>query len=110
MTLLEVSSHQHDGLSHVVVAGELDLSTAERVETELARVEGEGPATIVLDLKQVTFLDSSGLRTIVAADHRAKSANRRFAVVRGPQAIQRIFEITHLDDQLELVDELAELG
>jgi len=51
----------------------------------------------VLDLKQVTFLDSSGLRVVVAADQRARGTIRRFAVVRGPETVQRIFEITRLD-------------
>jgi len=111
MTLLEVTSHSHDDLVHVVVAGEIDLSTVERVESELARVEeDERPATVALDLKQVTFLDSSGLRTLVAADQRARAAGRRFAVVRGPETVQRIFEITRLDDQLDMVDDIAALS
>ncbi|NLT04764.1 MAG: STAS domain-containing protein [Solirubrobacterales bacterium] len=110
MTLLEVSSHRHDAIVHVVVSGELDLSTVGRLESELARIEAEDPPTIVLDLKQVTFLDSSGLRVVVAADQRARGTIRRFAVVRGPETVQRIFEITRLDEQLDLIDDFASLG
>jgi len=106
VTLLQIEVHDHDGLAHVVLTGELDLSTIAKVEHELARVESAGPATLALDLSRLSFLDSSGLRVIVSADQRARRENRRFVVVRGPETVQRIFAITRLDEQLELVDEL----
>lgn len=110
MTLLQIEVHDHDGLAHVVLTGELDLSTIDRLEQELARVEGAGPATVALDLSRVTFLDSSGLRVIVSADQRARRENRRFVVVRGPDTVQRVFSITRLDEQLDIVDDFAELS
>lgn len=109
MTLLEIEAHEHDGVAHVVLSGELDLSTVDKVEQELQRVEAEGPATVALDLSRLTFLDSSGLRLIVSADQRARRDSRRFVVVRGPDTVQRVFTITHLDEQLELVDDVADL-
>jgi anti-sigma B factor antagonist len=110
VTLLQIEAHDHDGLAHVVLTGELDLSTIDRLEQELARVEGAGPATVALDLSRLTFLDSSGLRVIVSADQRARRENRRFVVVRGPDTVQRVFSITRLDEQLDLVGDLAELN
>jgi anti-sigma B factor antagonist len=109
VTLLQIEAHDHDGVAHVVLTGELDLSTIEKVEQELARVEGGGPATLALDLSRLTFLDSSGLRVIVSADKRARRENRRFVVVRGPETVQRVFSITRLDEQLELVDGVTEI-
>jgi anti-sigma B factor antagonist len=109
VTLLQIEAHDHDGLAHVVLTGELDLSTIDRLEQELARVEGEGPGVVALDLSRLTFLDSSGLRVIVSADQRARREKRRFVVVRGPETVQRVFSITRLDEQLELVDDFAEL-
>ncbi len=109
MTLLQIDAHDHDGVAHVVLTGELDLSTIDKVEQELSRVEGEGPAVVALDLSRLTFLDSSGLRVIVSADQRARRENRRFVVVRGPETVQRVFSITRLDEQLELIDNFAEL-
>jgi anti-anti-sigma factor len=109
VTLLQIEAHDHDGLAHVVLTGELDLSTIDRLEQELGRVEGAGPAVVALDLSRLTFLDSSGLRVIVSADQRARRENRRFVVVRGPDTVQRVFSITRLDEQLELVDDVAEL-
>jgi len=109
VTLLQIEAHAHDGLAHVVLTGELDLSTIAKVEQELSRVEGDGPTVVALDLSRLTFLDSSGLRVIVSADKRARRENRRFVVVRGPETVQRVFSITRLDQQLELVDDVSEL-
>lgn len=110
MTLLEIDAHHHDGFAHVVLTGELDLSTVEKVEQELKRIEQDGPAIVAFDLSRLTFLDSSGLRLIVSADQRARRDNRRFVVVRGPDTVQRVFSITHLDEQLEIVGDVAELS
>jgi anti-anti-sigma factor len=109
VTLLEIDAHNHEGLAHVVLTGELDLSTVEKVEQELQRIETDTPAVIALDLSRVTFLDSSGLRLIVSADQRARKTNRRFAIVRGPETVQRVFSITQLDKQLDIVEDFAEL-
>ena len=110
MTLLQIEAHDRDGLAHVVLTGELDLSTIDKVEHELNRVEGDRPDIVALDLSRLTFLDSSGLRVIVSADKRARRENRRFVVVRGPETVQRVFSITRLDQQLELVDDVSDLA
>lgn len=110
MTLLEIDAHGHDGgVMHLVLSGELDLSTVEKVEHELERIEEQKPPVVALDLSRVTFLDSSGLRVIVSADQRAEREQRRFVVVRGPDTVQRVFSITHLDEKLELIDDVSEL-
>jgi anti-sigma B factor antagonist len=106
VTLFEIKVDRRDGLAHLALSGELDLSTVKQLEQELARIESEGPATIALDLKQLSFLDSSGLRVVVGADQRARREGRRLVVVRGPATVQRIFSITRLDEQLEMVNEL----
>jgi anti-sigma B factor antagonist len=109
VTLLEIEASEQNGVAHVVLSGELDLSTVDKVEHELTRVEAEGPATVALDLSRLTFLDSSGLRLIVSADKRARRDSRRFVVVRGSETVQRVFAITHLDEQIELVGDVSEL-
>jgi anti-anti-sigma factor len=49
-------------------------------------------------------MDSTGLRIVVSADARARENGRRLVVVRGPEAVQRIFRMTRLDERLEMVD------
>ena len=96
-----------DGLVHVALRGELDLSTVGKVQDELARIEKSSPQTVVLDLSKLSFLDSTGLRCLVTADERARQAGRRVVLVRGPDPVQRVFTITRLEDRLEMVDDAA---
>jgi anti-anti-sigma factor len=108
MAILQVSVEQNSGPVRVVLQGELDISSAGKVEEELTRVEASNPDLIVLDLRGLEFMDSSGLRAIVSADTRARESGRRIAIVRGPAAVQRIFDVTRLDERLALVDDPAE--
>ena len=111
VTILEVATAARgDGQVQVELRGELDLSTVAKVEEELRRVEGDGPPLVVLDLSGLSFLDSSGLRCLVRADERARETGRRFVLVRGPDAVQKDFEITRLEERLEIVDDASELG
>jgi anti-sigma B factor antagonist len=103
-------SEDRDGLVHVALAGELDLSTVAKVQEELRRVEASSPATLVVDLSKLTFLDSTGLRCIVTADERARTEGRRIVIVRGPDAVQRVFAITRLEERLEMVDDVDSVG
>jgi anti-anti-sigma factor len=107
MEILEVTTQDSDSGGQVTVSlkGELDLSSVGKVEEELARVEADGPAVLVLDLSQLSFLDSTGLRAVVTADERARTNGRRLVIVRGPDPVQRVFAITRLEDRLEMVDD-----
>ena len=89
----------------MVVSGELDLSTAERLEDELRRHERDEPSTLVLDLRELTFMDSTGLRTVIAADARARERGIRLVIVRGSEDVDRVFRVTRMDEHLEMVDE-----
>lgn len=110
MEILQVTTEQRDGLVHIGLVGELDLSTVAKVQEELRRVEEPAPPTVVLDLSRLTFLDSTGLRAIVTADERAREGGRRLVVVRGPDSVQRVFSITRLEERLDMVDDPAALG
>jgi anti-sigma B factor antagonist len=110
MEILEVTTQDSGGQVTISLKGELDLSSVGKVQEELRRVEAEGPAVLVLDLSDLTFLDSTGLRTVVTADERARENGRRLVVVRGPDAVQRVFAITRLEERLEMVDDASSLA
>ena len=107
MKLLELTTETAGGTVRLALTGELDIAGAARVEQELERIEREPPATLVLDLRELAFMDSTGLRVIVAADERARDQGRRMVVVRGTDTVQRIIEMTRLHERLEIVDDLA---
>jgi anti-sigma B factor antagonist len=93
----------------LVLEGELDLSTTQQLEEELRRVEADRPASLVLDLRGLRFLDSTGLRLVIAADARARQDQRDLILVKGPETVHRVFTITRLDERLQLVDDPAQL-
>ena len=104
MTTLEVTTRERSGGGfQVELAGELDLATAPKLEDELRRVEERAPGLIVIDLQGLEFMDSSGLRALLAADARAREGGRRLVLVRGDERVQRVLRITRLDERLEIV-------
>jgi anti-anti-sigma factor len=95
-----------DGAVRVGLRGELDLERAYSFDEELRRVEADRPACLVLDLRELTFVDSSGVARLLAAQRRARREGRRVVVVRGPAAVQRLFAISALDEVFEFVSDV----
>ena len=104
MPQLAIDTQQRNGAVHLVLAGELDIASTEGLEQQLETLEGEAPV-LILDLRKVEFIDSTGIRALIAADERARSTGRRFVVVRGSEAVNRLFSVTQLDERLEIVDD-----
>jgi anti-anti-sigma factor len=101
---LEVASEQQEGRAVVRLSGELDLSTVAQAEAEVRRMEQEEPSLIVLDLRELEFIDSSGLRLVLQTDARAKESGRRLSVVPGNEFVQRVFHVMSLDQRLEFIE------
>jgi anti-anti-sigma factor len=93
------------GAPRLIASGELDLASAEQLETQLKQLETSEPDVLVLDLRELEFMDSTGLRTVIAADARARERGGRLVVVRAPEEVDRVFRLTRMDQHLELVDE-----
>jgi anti-anti-sigma factor len=93
-----------DDVVKIALRGELDLEHAYTFDEELKRVESLEPPCICLDLRELTFLDSCGLARLVAARRRAIKAGRRLVLVRGPAAVQRVFQLTAVDEAFEMVN------
>ena len=101
---LTASTERREDEARVRLEGELDIATAPQADERLRRAEAEGPRRIAVDLSSLTFMDSTGLRLVVAADQRAQNAGRELVVVRGPDAVQRVFQLTGVDERLTFVD------
>jgi anti-sigma B factor antagonist len=84
------------------LAGDLDIVSSDGVKRELAQLVDDGHASLVLDLTDVGFVDSSGLGVLVALHRHAESQGGRFAVRAVPPQVQRLFEITRLADLLAI--------
>ena len=94
----------------ITVEGELDLATVPRLRAEFARVGAiDGLELVVVDLRRLVFIDSTGLEAILRFESAARADGVELAVVRGPRAVERLFSVMQLDRRLRIVDDPAEL-
>jgi anti-anti-sigma factor len=80
--------------------GELDLDTASQLDQELAAVRATGADRLVLDMRALTFMDSTGLRLVIRWDTDAREQGFEFAIVPGPEVVQRVFRLTGMDEHV----------
>lgn len=88
----------------VAVTGELDLASSPELEQRLEQFYASDSELLVIDLRGLEFMDSTGLSVIVSAQQKVIDAGRRLIIVRGPQQVQRLLDLTGVAERLELVD------
>ena len=94
----------------IEIHGELDLATAPQLQAEFGRIAAlEGLEQVVVDLRKLAFLDSTGLETLLKLESALRERGAALAVVRGPRAVERLFSVMQLDRRLRIVDDPAEL-
>jgi anti-sigma B factor antagonist len=106
----EVLSFVEPTRVRVKVTGELDIATVPLLVEALRAVEREHDRTIVLDLGGLTFTDASGLHAIATASSRAQRRGRRLVVARPSEQILRLFELSGIEQSLELADVAEQPG
>ena len=90
--------------THIHPAGELDIATTPALEQAIVAATTERGAALVLDLRELTFMDSTGLRTLAQTNARAEQDGFSLSIVRGPRQIERVLDISGLGSLLPLVD------
>jgi anti-sigma B factor antagonist len=88
----------------VVLSGELDMATVGEFEQDLSKVE-QSAESIVLDLKDLAFVDCSGLHSFISAQKRITAAGGHLAFIRGPRHIERLFTLTQVSSLFEFVED-----
>jgi anti-sigma B factor antagonist len=88
----------------IAVTGELDLASSPDLEQQLDQVWRSDAEQLVLDLRGLEFMDSTGLSIIVGAHQRVAETGRRLSVVKGPPQVQRLLDLTGVSERLQLVD------
>jgi anti-anti-sigma factor len=94
------STNEGRAAAWVHVAGELDIATAPLLELALRESLLQG-RPVVLDLRELSFMDSSGVHVIVNASNRARHAGRRLVLVRGPPNVHRALTLMAGSNDLE---------
>jgi anti-anti-sigma factor len=93
----------------VVPRGELDIATVGIVRDAIAGVTSRGSAEIVLDLRDLTFMDSTGVRLLIEQDDASRKAPRIFFIVEDNPTVTRVLEMSGVIERLPIVraDQLA---
>ena len=104
MTALQITTTSQDGTTRIELTGELDIATGPDLEQALETPLGQPGGDIVLDLRGVTFIDSSGLRVLLVASRAASGAARRLVVVPGDGQVLRVIRLAQVGDRLDLGD------
>jgi anti-anti-sigma factor len=100
----DVATHRQGAALVVGPRGEIDLATVGLVRDAVERDRQSGEK-LVLDLREVGFMDTSGLRYVLELVDRAAREGFEVSLVRGPAAVQRVFEVSGLEPRLPFVDD-----
>jgi anti-anti-sigma factor len=96
---------------HVVeLGGDLDWTDAAEVRAVLCRLELPPRGRLAMDMRGLTFMDSTGIRLVLHAHAVAEQRGAGFAVIRGIPVVHSVLELVGLDEQLRVVDDTDELG
>jgi anti-sigma B factor antagonist len=102
---LTVRSQRRSGTVVLELTGELDLATVDLARDALRELEAEQPERLVIDLSHLKFIDSVGIHLVLAAHQRlARGGVTKLEIRSGGRAVQRVFEVTRLDEVLPFVD------
>jgi anti-sigma B factor antagonist len=104
-----VQLQPHPDAALLAISGELDIASAPLLEEELQKIHPEQTKLVVVDLREVEFMDSTGLSTIVRAHQRLSEQNCELTLVKGPPQVQRLLDLTGVAERLRLGSEPSEL-
>ncbi len=100
---LGITVSAHGTTTTIALAGEWDLAEQPATRRAIRDALRPSPECLVLDLSQLTFIDSSGIHVVLELQKASTQQNVRLVIVPGPRAVQRPFEILRLTDLLPFV-------
>ncbi len=100
---LEIVVSERDSATTIALTGEWGLAEQPATRATIREALGRSPVSLILDLSQVSFIDSSGLHVVIELHERAQHESVGLTIVPGPRAVQRLFEICRLSEVLPFV-------
>ena len=105
---MESAVSQHPYAAVVALSGELDAHTAGHLRALLAEQLLAGPGNLVVDLSALSFIDSAGLATLIAADKGTRRAGMKLVLAAPAPSVKKVLKITGIDGVLATVDTVDE--
>ena len=93
-----------DDSPRILAIGELDIAGVPLLDAEITALRAAGFRHLILDLSALEFIDSTGLRSSLNCDAEARRDGLTIALIPGPPAVERIFELTHTRARLPFID------
>jgi anti-anti-sigma factor len=106
-TRLEITTATVDDGTVLALSGELDIASAPALERTLDDLGPSLPGRLVIDLTEVTFMDSTGLRALLFARQRAADGDHELVLCPGPRQVQRVFELSGTLERFSFRDSSA---
>ena len=103
----DLATNRQGGRAHLVLTGELDLDSAPKLLTAVVEQLESGANELVVDLTHLSFIDSSGLGTLVGCWRRATNAGATLVVANPNEDVRMTLEITGLDQILPITSEVV---
>ena len=91
---LQINSETREGIVTLLLAGELDIASAPELQRAMDDLASTHTERLVIDLGAVTFMDSSGLRTLLLARQRADDGDHELVLRSGSRQVQRVLELS----------------
>jgi len=104
-----VETHTTGRVTTLSLGGELDLLSSPALEQELEHTNSSDCDVILLDLRELEFMDSTGLHVLVKAHQRAQDAGRSLVLTRGSEQVQRLLDLTGVAELIRIVESPAQL-
>ncbi|HEY4426592.1 MAG TPA: STAS domain-containing protein [Solirubrobacteraceae bacterium] len=102
---LEIRSERQGETGRVTVVGEIDIATAPQVQDAVEAMLAERVGELLIDLRDLAFIDSSGLRLLIALNNRATADGWKLSLTRPSDRSMSVFQITGADENLPFVEE-----
>jgi anti-anti-sigma factor len=96
-----IRAERRDGVARITAIGELDLRTVPLLERALEAVDQLEPPRIVLDLRELSFVDSTGVHAVLRAHIRATENGSVLVVVNSSESVRKVFELTRTEHVFE---------
>lgn len=105
---MEISKSVEDNIMVLEIKGEVDAYTSQDLNKTLADVLGDGYHQIVVELSQMTFISSAGIRALLYAQREAVQLGGEVRLVGPTDQVRRIFEIAGFFELFQITDDLEE--
>jgi anti-sigma B factor antagonist len=106
---LQIETHREEDRVILRLEGELDMATAPQLRSAIEELGADEKPMLVLDLQQLSFIDSTGLRLVLWANERYRKDGREFAMTPGSPQVRRLLSISGAGEHLRIIATSGEL-